>query len=123
MSAIDTTLAERGTRYGAFEDQAIISQALLDVMEGTLNWKGLTADQKQALVNIAGKIGRILNGDPNYADSWHDIAGYATLVEQRLLRDQSDMIRAASIAAEAARSAVLPLYAEPATIRHEQARE
>lgn len=32
----------------------------------------------------AHKQARILNGDPNYADSWHDIAGYATLVEQEL---------------------------------------
>lgn len=31
---------------------------------------------------IQHKIGRILNGDPAYADSWHDIAGYATLVEK-----------------------------------------
>ena len=33
---------------------------------------------------IANKIGRILNGDPNYPDSWHDIAGYATLIENEL---------------------------------------
>lgn len=33
---------------------------------------------------IAGKIARIINGDPNYVDSWHDIAGYATLIEQEL---------------------------------------
>ena len=33
---------------------------------------------------ILHKIGRILNGDPNYADSWHDIAGYAKLVEDEL---------------------------------------
>ena len=28
----------------------------------------------------AQKVGRILNGDPNWSDSWHDIAGYAQLV-------------------------------------------
>ena len=33
---------------------------------------------------VAHKIGRILNGDPNYIDSWHDIIGYTRLVEQRL---------------------------------------
>ena len=26
----------------------------------------------------------IINGDPNYIDSWVDIAGYATLVADRL---------------------------------------
>ena len=30
------------------------------------------------------EIGRILNGDPDYADSWHDIIGYTRLVEVRL---------------------------------------
>ena len=30
---------------------------------------------------ILHKLARILNGDPNYVDSWHDIAGYAILVE------------------------------------------
>jgi hypothetical protein len=33
---------------------------------------------------IAHKLGRIVNGDPNYVDSWVDIAGYATLVAKRL---------------------------------------
>ena len=33
---------------------------------------------------IQHKIARILNGDLRYADSWHDIAGYATLVDKRL---------------------------------------
>lgn len=33
---------------------------------------------------IAHKLGRIINGDPNYSDSWHDIAGYAKLVADRL---------------------------------------
>lgn len=33
---------------------------------------------------IAHKIARILNGDPDYDDSWVDIAGYATLVVKKL---------------------------------------
>ena len=34
---------------------------------------------------ICHKIGRIINGDANYEDSWRDIAGYAQLVADRLL--------------------------------------
>jgi len=41
----------------------------------------MSASHREALEMIAHKIGRILNGDPNYADSWHDIAGYAKLAE------------------------------------------
>lgn len=33
---------------------------------------------------IFNKVARILNGNPNYADSWVDIAGYAKLVSDRL---------------------------------------
>ncbi len=47
-------------------------------------WIRLSFSQREALEMIAHKIGRILNGDPDYADSWHDIAGYAKLVEDEL---------------------------------------
>ena len=39
---------------------------------------------------IAHKIGRILNGDPNYLDSWIDIVGYAQLIVDRLHKDQQE---------------------------------
>ena len=46
-------------------------------------------DQREALEMIAHKIARILNGDPNYADNWIDIAGYATLVANRLEKEDN----------------------------------
>lgn len=83
---IDATLAERGDRYGAFEGHAEITQGLKDVMRNspTSKWHSLTHSQKEALEMTVHKIGRILNGDPNYADSWHDIIGYVRLVEKQL---------------------------------------
>ena len=84
MTDIAATLTERGSRYGVFMDHAIITQTLKDVMTRTPKWVGLADDQKEALEMIAHKIGRILNGDPNYDDSWVDIAGYAKLVADRL---------------------------------------
>lgn len=47
-------------------------------------WDRLSAVQKQALTVIADKIARILSGDPNYGDNWHDIQGYAKLAEDRI---------------------------------------
>ncbi len=87
--SVNETLKERGCRYGAFDSHAAITQYLKEVMQGAIddaptNWKSLTASQRESLEMIAHKIGRILNGDPNYSDSWHDIAGYATLVENEL---------------------------------------
>jgi hypothetical protein len=41
-------------------------------------------DQALALQMIVQKLARIANGDPDHLDSWLDIAGYATLVAERL---------------------------------------
>jgi hypothetical protein len=91
---ITDTLIERGRRYGKFIDHARITQELKVLIaehtpqqrrlpDGT--WiPHLAPDQQEALDMICHKIGHILNGDPNYADSWHDIAGYAQLVSDRL---------------------------------------
>lgn len=81
---IETTLTDRGKRYGRFKDHAGISQALKAIMRQTAVWELLEVDQREALEMVAHKVARILNGDPDYADSWHDIAGYVRLVEVRL---------------------------------------
>lgn len=86
--SIEQTLAERGARYGAFKDHAAIAQDLQDDMRAAPGWKLLAPDQKQALSVIADKIARMLNGDPDYLDNWHDIIGYAKLVEDRLKLEQ-----------------------------------
>lgn len=85
MPTIESTLAERGARYGDFSDHASVCQRIkLAYLHGASRWDMLSDVQKQALEVIADKIARILTGDPNYADNWHDIQGYAKLVEDRL---------------------------------------
>lgn len=83
-TGIDATVEERGNRYGTFKDGADIMQELKSVMRSTPNWSNLTPSQREALEMIQHKVGRILNGDPNYTDSWHDIKGYAHLIEEEL---------------------------------------
>lgn len=87
MQDINTTLTQRGERYGKFINQGRISQTLKGVIKhemGEEKWDYLASDQKEALDMICHKLARIVNGDPNYFDSWHDIAGYAQLVADRL---------------------------------------
>ncbi|MGL4297379.1 MAG: DUF6378 domain-containing protein [Aestuariivirga sp.] len=86
MTDINTTLEERGARYGKFTGHAAIAQHLKAVIRGFLTSRNtkLDADQAESLDMICHKIARIINGDPDYADSWHDIAGYAQLVADRL---------------------------------------
>lgn len=84
--SLDGILAERGRRYGVFETHARITQAIKETMQTDQGWAKLSPSQCEALEMIAHKIGRILNGDPDYSDSWRDIAGYATLVADYLDR-------------------------------------
>lgn len=83
-NSTDQLIAERGSRYGKFKDGAAIMQELKFVMREVDGWHHLTPSQKEALDMIQHKIGRILNGDPTYDDSWKDIAGYATLIVNEL---------------------------------------
>lgn len=87
MPDINETLAFRGRRYGEFDEHARITQSLKQVLQTGESWLKANDSEKEALEMIAHKLGRIVNGDPHYHDSWHDIAGYATLVANKLLTD------------------------------------
>jgi hypothetical protein len=84
MVDLQVILEERGKRYGRFLDHARVAMDIKRAIEAHTPG-GLEDDQVEALHMIAHKMGRILAGDPNYEDSWRDIAGYATLVADRLL--------------------------------------
>lgn len=92
------TLKERGARYGRFANNSKVTQHLKDVVKfsileqrdprytpDALGGPGkLSPFQREAIDMILHKLGRIICGDPDYVDSWHDIAGYALLVEKIL---------------------------------------
>ena len=86
MSNVSETLDERGGRYGKFIDNAKIAQDLKAYTRGCGSWDELDADQREAIDNICIKMSRILSPgtDKTYIDNWVDMAGYATLVVDRL---------------------------------------
>lgn len=90
MSNVQNTLNLREERYGKFMDNATYAQRLKYVLHSATAWDVLEYDQQEALDLIMSKVGRMLSGDPNYIDSWHDIAGYATLIENRLNGESCD---------------------------------
>jgi hypothetical protein len=92
MSEIHDILNERGGRYGEFKTHAEITQKIKEALFGGASFAYLEYDQKEALEMIAHKLGRIVNGDPNYLDSWVDIVGYTQLVIDRLKEDQEPVI-------------------------------
>lgn len=89
MGDIKDILLERGNRYGTFKDHSRLVQGMKNAAGLYLahTRQKLASDQMEALEMILHKVGRILNGDPDYIDSWQDIAGYATLVVERLEGD------------------------------------
>lgn len=84
------TMKNRGSHYGEFTDVAILCQHMSTLVEnadqtcGAVWSKPMNPVQREAMKMILTKIARICVGDANHADSWHDIQGYAKLVEDRL---------------------------------------
>lgn len=86
---IKALLAEREKTHGSFEIHAAVTQELKAVLCQQLLDQGrdLEHDMQESLDMICHKIGRIIAGNPRHADHWDDIAGYATLVAERLRTD------------------------------------
>jgi hypothetical protein len=86
MSDVQSTLEQRETSYGRYRGVAEVSQAFKFLLEHELykRSKVLPPIQQESLEMIFSKLARIINGDNHFADSWHDIAGYASLVVKDL---------------------------------------
>lgn len=86
---INDTLKQRGSVYGAFEDNAALTQDIMYVVGEMAKKTGrvLKHYEKEALHMIAHKVSRIVVGQKTKKDNWHDIAGYAKLAED-LTEDQ-----------------------------------
>lgn len=88
--SVDNTLKARESNYGVYEDLATLSQDLKAVVRTGKTWHRLEPHMQESLDMICHKMARILNGNPYHVDSWHDIAGYAVLVEQTLDDGKND---------------------------------
>jgi len=83
---VDQVLDSRAKDYGKFIEGAEIMQMLKRLVHNYIEDRGtpLAFDQREAIDMIIHKLGRIINGNPDKVDHWVDIAGYATLVADRL---------------------------------------
>jgi len=84
--SVDKTLDARAEMYGKFKDGAALMQSIKRELSAhaAKHNKTFADDQWEALEMIVHKMGRIVNGDPDVTDHWVDIAGYATLIAERL---------------------------------------
>lgn len=84
--SIEEVLNSRGLNYGEFSNTAKIAQDFFKILEQSPAYKSnkLTDVHKEGIRMILHKLARTLNGDPMYADTYTDIAGYAKLIENHI---------------------------------------
>lgn len=83
-STLGATVKTRDAKYGGFENVARITQQFKTMLKGCPSYLQMTDVEKEGLEMVLHKCARLMSGDPHHRDSWHDIQGYAKLVEDRL---------------------------------------
>ena len=88
-STQEALLRERGKTHGDFADHARCTQRLKDVFRNELKLRrgrgqcDLDPTHIEAIEMHLHKIGRIVAGDPDFADHWDDISGYAEIAKRK----------------------------------------
>jgi len=86
-------LDERKATHGDFTENARIAQELKRVAESAINWDTMNDVQREGVHAILCKLSRVLSGGVTYKDTWQDIQGYAKLVEERLPKEDIDLLK------------------------------
>jgi Domain of unknown function (DUF6378) len=79
---IDGLLSERGKTHGDYVKDAGVAIQFLLVVEREFT-TAHSSTMRHSIIMIIFKLARILTGDPDFADHWRDIAGYATLIADK----------------------------------------
>lgn len=93
---IQQTLNQRGSTHGPAKVQFYLTQVLKESMRGrprrmassSVNaeiikmWEGLDPVAQEALDTIMMKAARIICGQADFHDHWHDIQGYSKIGER-----------------------------------------
>jgi len=103
LDKVKTILEERPGKHGEFAENSHATWEIMRAMQHERNWPTMTDQQKHAVYMVAHKLARIVCGDPAEPDHWDDIAGYATLVADRLRKpvvpyDGTDVYSALAVA-------------------------
>lgn len=82
-----TVIEAREDAHGPLLHQAALAQDLKNRFRGEAGgWSKLSPEQRESIDMIAVKLSRILVGNPNHADHWTDLSGYATLISNLLTK-------------------------------------
>ena len=86
MNNVNETLKERGKVYGDYKGGSEFRANVMELIAdryAKVNHGGMPAIHMVYVYDIVNKLSR-LAVTPYHIDTWHDIAGYATLVEEAL---------------------------------------
>ena len=87
---VSETLDDREKDYGSYVRLSALLEAIIEAYRRSDNYWKLEPYQRVSLYMDAMKTARILNGDFNKIDSWHDKAGYAQLVVKQLTAESKN---------------------------------
>jgi hypothetical protein len=79
MDATRKLVEVRTLTHGDWERAAVIMDDTLEIWSKGLNWNSMSPGKRVALIEIAHKVSRILEGNPNLYEHWDDLAGYSQL--------------------------------------------
>lgn len=82
--SVEDTLAQRGNVYGEFNIQLETVSSIVEIMKAAFMANNDFYPEKELITEwyyLAIKLARIAV-NPSHTDSYHDLAGYATLMER-----------------------------------------
>ena len=86
METVNNTLEERGKVYGDYKGGTELRGSILMLIGDRyeeVNGRKMSFDELHKFIDVISKLSR-LAASPNHKDSWHDLAGYAKLVEEMI---------------------------------------
>lgn len=86
--SINETLKQRGSVYGDFGVQLETVGGIVEIMKAAYIANNTTYPNKELLAEwhyLAIKLARVAV-NPDYIDSYHDLAGYAALMERERMK-------------------------------------
>jgi len=90
METVKQTLEQRGEVYGDYAGSVSVRAGIMDIIKAryeAVNNTYMSEQDQVRIYDIVNKISR-LAVSPKHKDSWHDIVGYASLIEEAL--DEQD---------------------------------
>ena len=86
--SVEATLQQRESVYGDFGVQRETVGSLIEIMKGAYVANNQIYPSKELMAEwgyLAIKLARIAT-NPDYSDSYHDLAGYAMLMEKERIK-------------------------------------